>query len=148
MQHAFWIASKFSKAEINTETSVLDKSTDVMIKDLTRTKRIFNLFSDACYRTVLHHFDSHALNDFMCDQVGLVHDCYILHSRSLDEPFQLFQQLLRLEIVYGSNENEYPSNGVQDLVSFDHPSHRSQSYGHVRSDTDESESCESWTTRF
>lgn len=46
----------------------------------------------------------HAFSDYICDWLGIVNDCYILHSRSLEEAFQLFQSISPLETLHDSDE--------------------------------------------
>lgn len=46
----------------------------------------------------------HSFNDYVCDQIGIVHDRYILHSGSIEEMLGRFKSPSPLGIVYDNEE--------------------------------------------
>lgn len=52
------------------------------------------------------HKTAHASNDFICDWIGNVFDCSILHSEHLKGLFTLFHSTDRQAVLYESSENQ------------------------------------------
>lgn len=48
----------------------------------------------------------HAFSDYICEWIGRVHDCYILHSSSLDMPFQKFKNTNPFPVLFESDEED------------------------------------------
>lgn len=49
-----------------------------------------------------------SFNDYICDRIRNVRDCYILYSYSLDKSSEPFWSITSLELVYDSNERTEP----------------------------------------
>lgn len=58
----------------------------------------------------------YAFKEFLCEWMGNVNDCYILHSRSLNDPFVPFQSEYPLETIYESDEEQGSLRDLQTSV--------------------------------
>lgn len=48
----------------------------------------------------------HAFSDHICEWIGKVHDCFILHSSSLDTPFRKFENTTPFPVIFESDEED------------------------------------------
>lgn len=111
---------KDSKSFCSESSATYFGSCDEMMKNAKREHSVSFKMSDNeryCIGLVAHLF-----KDYICDRRADLYDCFILFSRSLNEPFKPIQSLSPLDVIQkcdgelGTFDNDQPATGFHDDI--------------------------------